>query len=712
MGSPLEVDPSACPAGASCFHELVARLSAQFCSMTALETDAGVQDALAQVGEFTGADRAYLFLYSPDRRRMSNSHEWCAPGIASHIDRLQDIDRRQVFPWLNVLLDRGEPIHIPRVADLPPGAEAERREFQAESIQSLLLVPIRDRDIDVGFLGFDSVRQERQWPADAVALLQVLGNGLAGSLGRSRVERALVDSEDRFRTLVESTSDWIWEVDENLCFSYANPAVTLLLGYRPEQVLGRTPLDFMPPEEAVQVREALALLWRDRRPIVRLENWNLTADGHRVLLETSGVPVFDRDGRFRGYQGIDRDVTGRHQAEMDQKRLETSLQHAQKLQSLGVLVGGIAHDFNNLLTGILGSASLALLDMPGDSGAGRHLHRIQAAARQASDLTNQMLAYAGKGRTQTEPAHLDAIVASVTHLLQATIPKRIRLDVEAQPGLPPLEVDVSQIRQLLMNLVLNAAEAIGDREGHIRIVLSALAAGAPPPRGEVFGLLRDDRPQVALTVEDSGCGMPPELVTRVFDPFFSTKFQGRGLGLAVVLGVAKAHDALVAVLSQVGQGTVFEVRFPVAPGAVDRADTRARPPEPALPPQAWGAILLVDDEPFIRDVARLILERGGWKVVVAADGAAGLELFARAPDTFRLVIMDLMMPGMDGREAASRIRGVRPGVPLILSSGYQDDTVHHPDLGSGPLAFVQKPYTVERLLAVVADLVSQVVSGG
>lgn len=397
--------------------------------------------------------------------------------------------------------------------------------------------------------------------------------------------------------------------------------------------------------------------------------------------------------------------TDRVQAEAERHRLETQMTHVQKLESLGVLAGGIAHDFNNLLVGIMGHAGLALMELPPGSPAATRLHHIETASLRASELTNQMLAYSGRGRFVVQPLDLSRLVEEMGHLLHTAVSKSAVLRFECEPGLPQINGDPSQLRQVVMNLITNASDAIGADPGTI-----TLRTGVVDADRAFFGhtYLREDLPPgpyVFVEVRDSGSGMTPETLARIFDPFFTTKFTGRGLGLAAVLGIVRGHRGAIRIDSAPGAGTTFQVYLPALP------EVAAPPPADVveLASGAWqgrGTVLVVDDEEGVREVAGAILEHAGFQVTMAVDGREGVDRLAADPGGIALVLLDMTMPRMNGATALVEMRKIRADVPIIVTTGYGEQEVVS-QVGSLPhTGFIQKPYSPGALVAAVRQLLA------
>jgi signal transduction histidine kinase len=404
----------------------------------------------------------------------------------------------------------------------------------------------------------------------------------------------------------------------------------------------------------------------------------------------------------RANQMLQVEMSERQRAEKERRQLEAQVQHAQRLESLGVLAGGIAHDFNNLLVGILGNADLALMELPSQSRVCQRIEDVKVAAMRAAELTRQMLSYSGRGRFVVEPVNLNQLIEEMTHLLQISISKKIALKFDFEEPLAKIQADASQVRQVVMNLITNASEAIGDRSGVISI-RTGLVHADRQYLSESF--LAEKLPvgyYVALEVSDTGCGMDPDIQQRIFDPFFTTKFTGRGLGLAAVLGIVRGHHGAIKVCSEAGKGTTFKILFPATcedlPAQEEWAQRRA---------EAWkgqGLFLVVDDEDTVRSVAKTMLERAGFSVLAACDGNAGVELFGQHSDQIVGVLLDLTMPRMNGEETFREMRRIRPDVRVLLASGYAEQDTVHKFASKGLAGFIQKPFQFDKLLEKVRQM--------
>jgi nitrogen-specific signal transduction histidine kinase/CheY-like chemotaxis protein len=393
-----------------------------------------------------------------------------------------------------------------------------------------------------------------------------------------------------------------------------------------------------------------------------------------------------------------RDITEKRKAEEEKRKLEQQLQHAQKLESLGVLAGGIAHDFNNILTGILGYADLTLLDLSPVSPARDSVQQIVIAARRAADLTKQMLAYSGKGKFLVKPLQISSIVQEMSHLLEVSISKKCILKYNFSKDLPLVEGDATQLRQVIMNLIINASDSIGDHSGAISLNTGIMYCD----KDYLFeNYINENIPEgyyIYLEVADTGCGMSRDIQDKIFDPFFTTKFTGRGLGLAAVLGIVRSHHGCIKIYSEPGRGTNFKVLFPALKSDVKELETKKSEEK------VWhgkGTTLVIDDEKTVRTVAKAILNKLGFTVLTADDGLQGLKAFKNNIDEIGAVLLDMTMPNMNGEDTFRELRRISPNIQVILSSGYNELEAISRFPGQGLAGFIQKPYRVDELVKVL-----------
>jgi two-component system, cell cycle sensor histidine kinase and response regulator CckA len=503
-------------------------------------------------------------------------------------------------------------------------------------------------------------------------------------------ERALRASEERFRRIFELMPNPLTLCDAGGAMLDCNEAFCGISGFPREELLGRRTTDlglWQDPEKHQRLEQALS-----REGEVRNVELELRRKDGKVLAVLCSGREDDLGGRRAGLLTI-QDIT-------EQRSLERQMLHSQKLESLGVLAGGIAHDFNNLLAGVLGNADLALMDLPPTSPACDSLTAIGTAARRASELCRQLLAYSGKGRFHVQPVDLAELVHEMGHLLSISVSKKAVLKYRFASGLPAIEADATQMRQVIMNLIVNASEAISDRAGFISMTTSLVQCDAEYLKGSYCAEGIQPGTFVCLEIADTGQGMSRATLDRLFDPFFTTKFTGRGLGLAAVLGIVRGHHGAIRVYSEPGRGTTFKLLFPSKPAAI------AHPSEkPAA--SAWrgeGKILVADDEETVRSLTRRMLERIGFSVITANDGREAADKFSLEPNNIALVLLDLTMPNLDGEACFRLLREMKPDVKVLLSSGYNEQDVVSQFAGRSPAGFIQKPYTSEELVKKVREV--------
>lgn len=519
---------------------------------------------------------------------------------------------------------------------------------------------------------------------------------------RTEAEGALRESEERYRRLTDNAFDLIIELDSDGRVLYASPNHRDVLGYEPDEITGRSSYGLLHPDdrdEVLQLFEMLLVSDLDRQIVTRIRH----KDGSWRWFESSGNAYALPTGEMRAVI-ISRDVTERKQAQMQQEKLEAQMQQTQKLESLGVLAGGIAHDFNNLLVPILGNARLAESELEPGSPVGPFVERIATAAVRTSELTTQLLAYAGQGKLTTRSLDVCELLREMGELLHTAMSRKVELRYELPDALPPVEGDPTQLRQVILNLIINASEAIGDAPGVVTIGAGTLEVDGDRLGDAYLGADLPDGSHIYLDVRDTGCGMDEETRSKIFDPFFTTKFTGRGLGLAALLGIVRAHGGAVGVDSEPGRGTRVRLLLPQGSGAAEAEENALA----CL--REWrgsGTILVVDDEESVIDLLEHVLPRSGLSVITARDGKEAVERFREHAPTIAAVLLDLTMPEVGGAEAFVEIRRIRPDARIILSSGYSVVDVAARLGGQKADGFLQKPYEPQALIQKLRELLEE-----
>jgi two-component system cell cycle sensor histidine kinase/response regulator CckA len=494
------------------------------------------------------------------------------------------------------------------------------------------------------------------------------------------------DALAKLAAIVESSEDAIISKDLHGTIQTWNAAAERVYGYSAEDVKGKSMALLLPADRPQEEAEILSRIERGER-VDHFETVRIRKGGNPIEVSLTISPIHDARGQIIGASHVARNIT-------EQKKLEQQMRHAQKLESLGVLAGGVAHDFNNLLVGIIGNASLIQDALPAGDPNRELLENVVVAGQRASDLTRQLLAYAGKGQFQKSSMDLSTSVREMSGLVQASFSKKVEMRLELDNRLPAIEADKGQVQQIIMNLVMNAAEAIGENKAGRVIVSTKVQQIDEREARQTFASweLRAGR-YVLLEVRDTGLGMDEATQARIFDPFFTTKFTGRGLGLSAVLGIVKAHKGALSVHSRPGEGSTFQVLFP----SIDTAFAPAATARVRRELQGTGTILVIDDEPFVRNMAKFALERYGYTVTTAMDGVSGLDLFRERPDEISLVLLDLTMPVMSGEETLAELIAIRPDVCVLLSSGFSEMEALRRFAGRSLAGFIQKPYTAAQL---------------
>jgi PAS domain S-box-containing protein len=525
------------------------------------------------------------------------------------------------------------------------------------------------------------------------------------ALYKSRMERALRESEQRFATTLRSIGDAVIVTDVTGRITFMNTVAEQLTGWSQAEGIGKLLTEVLhiideetgiraedPITRALQQNTVVGLIGQ---PLLRVR------DGTTIPIDDSAAPIRDNWGNLTGGVLVFRDITERRQTELQRLAIERKLLETQKLESLGLLAGGIAHDFNNLLVAILGNADLALLDLETDSPARTSIDRIIVGARRAAELTQQMLAYAGKGRMEMQLIDLNTLITEMTTLMQISITKSATITYQLTPHLPAVKVDTIQIHQIIMNLVVNAAEALGENSGTITITTGLMQATRAFLDGTQLGSNLPEGQYVYLEIADTGSGMDADTQQKIFDPFFTTKFTGRGLGLAAVMGIVREHQGTLCVSSMPGQGTSFRVLFPCQ---TDAATPLAVEPPLTLDTSGNSVVLVIDDEDQVRMVTAQMLQRSGFDVLTASDGSDGIELFQRHAGTITCVLLDMTMPGVSGEAVFRAIRQIKPDVRVLLISGHSEQTVVSHFVEQQRVRFLQKPFTSQTLLQQVQQL--------
>lgn len=501
----------------------------------------------------------------------------------------------------------------------------------------------------------------------------------------------------KLQLISQQTDEIIVITDKAGVIESVNPAFERVSGYSQAEAIGHRPNIVKsgqhPAEYYKAMWESLAQgkIWRGE-----FINRNKQGDVYEVMQTIT--PIHDQ-GECVGYVSIQIDVT-------EQRKLQQRLQHADRVESLGVLAGGIAHDFNNLLTAIFGNVSLAVAHLEPESKIGTYLAAIEDASQVAADICKQMLAYSGKGKFEVRQVNLSALMESMGKLIQVALDKNAQVQLDLHDSLPVIDADVAQIQQVVLNLLTNASEALDGKHGRISVATGVIDADVAYLNSCIGASALEPGSYVYLEVSDTGCGMTPEIQEKIFDPFFTTKFTGRGLGMSAMLGIVQGHHGGLRLDSEPGQGTTIKIVFPVSASASQPAHLEHAPKVKRR--QDSGTVLLIDDEEIVRNVATAMLENFGYTVLTAEDGVQGVEVYRQHRDEIDLVLLDMTMPNMNGQDCFRALKQINPEVCVILSSGYNEQEAISAFVGQGLAGFIQKPYKLnqlgEKLYAIEAQI--------
>ncbi len=662
---------------------IIARVASMFAQTPSYKVDETINHALEIVGEYAGVDRSYVFRFRQNLQIMDNTHEWCRAGIEPQIDNLQDVPSK-IVPWWMKRLLKHEIIHIPKVNELPPEADSEKEILQAQDIISLIVVPMVDNDELVGFIGFDSVRAPKYWTEEDINLLKIVSSIFVSSLKRKATELSLADSERKYRTLFNTAPDLIFILNDKGKITSLNPAFKKITNQEIERWLGK-PFKNLIIESADAFEERFRQCLNGQIP-TPFEAQLRTPEGARIV-EIICAPLIER-GQHKGIYGIARDITER-------RILEENLRHAERMKSIGVLAGGIAHDFNNILGVLLGNYTILKEMSEKYSELQTPLHDIKQAIERGKNLVQNLLTFARKKEPNFQVLNLNEEIKHITTLLRQTTPKTIYFDLKLSETPLFIYSDRTQIHQIIFNLCLNAIDAIQEKDGHGTITISTSLES----KKSVEGMC------IHMAVQDDGIGMDEQQKRFVFDPFYTTKETGTGLGLAVVFGALKKMKGHIRVDSAPRQGTTFHLTFPAVEAQQPLPPVESQSREIHIPVKP-ATLFLVEDDALLSQMLIYILKRKQLEVVQAINGIQAMEIYDQYASEIEIIVLDFDLPGQDGLEVAKYIRKVNSHIPILLTSGYLEPELKEKIAELGNIYFLEKPYDPEELLDRILTLIN------
>ena len=646
----------------------------------ALDSPGTLEGVCREVAEALGRPRAALWLVDRQAHEIFLEAAWASdPELGAGLPTRVPIARLEEHG-----IDGVGVLDLDRAALLELIGEATI----AEHARTALVAPLRSRTELLGVMAVIGDRPEHI--ADGREREVVMA--AAGLVGQAVIARralhALRASEERFRRMVETTLDGVWAIDADDRTTFVNARMAEMFGTTPEALIGKPMYELVAPETRAT---AASNVERRRRGIAeRHESRLVRVDGTQFLAIVSAAPVQGANGEYLGAIATVTDASERRQ--MDER-----IQQLVKHETLGTLAGGVAHDFNNLLAGILVNLELVMPDIT-DPETLSALEDARSAATRAADLSRQMLAYAGRGRTSITRLDANQLIRDTMALLHALVPKNVSIALSLAPTALGVDGDATQLRQVILGLAANASEAIGTRAGTVWITSGVLRADRDYLKDSFVPDVPPDGEYVFVRVRDEGGGVSLEVLPRIFDPFFTTKQQGRGLGLAEVMGILRAHRGAIRVSTEPGKGSTFEVLLPSAEKGRSRATI--------VSGEDKKLVLVADDEPAVRSAARRALERAGISVLLAADGVEALRVFRENEASITAVVLDLTMPGMSGREVLRAIRELSPKKPVLVSTGYAEEEGLAAAAGDPHAAVLGKPWSARELIVAVERLES------
>lgn len=523
---------------------------------------------------------------------------------------------------------------------------------------------------------------------------------------RKRAEEAFQESDKNYQTILESIEEGYYEIDLSGNLTFFNESLCKILGHSRDELLGMNNRDYTTPETAKRMYQIFNQIYHAEKPASVTDYEIIRKDGTTRVLELSVSLMRDNGDKPIGFRGVVRDVSQRLWAESEKRKLETQLQQAQKMEAIGTLAGGITHDFNNILAAIIGYTELAMLDVPEGSKAKQKLKEVEKAGNRAKDLVNQILTFSRQSKQELLLVQIRPIVKEALKLLRASLPTtiEIRQKLETPPGQGTVKADPTKLHQVLMNLCTNAAHAMNENGGILEVSLTKVDMDA-----DAAARHTDIRPgpYLKLTVSDTGHGMAPDILERIFDPYFTTKEKGKGtgLGLSVVHGIVKDHHGAITVESELGKGATFHILLP----RLDHAKEAAVETEPRLGgiPTGHEHILFIDDEQALVDLGKQMLEILGYEVITRTSSIEALGLFQAQPNKFDLVITDMTMPNMTGEKLAKELMRIRPNIPIILCTGFSEQITEKESKEIGIREFAMKPLVMRDLAKSIRKVLAE-----
>ncbi len=678
-------------------ERLASSLSNKFINLDAERIDTGIIFSLKLISEFASAERSYIYLFGKNGTQLEISHEWRAKGIKSKIPIHEKVDNDD-FSWLVNTIKQQIVIQVSNINDLPANANTLKAIFKVEDIKSLIIVPMVYRKTVIGFIGFDSVRDEIKWTESIAELLRISGEVFVNAIRRKKTAELNRRSEEKLRILFERTEDVVFISAPDGKIIDINPAGAKMLGYSSKDELlqkHRANDFYFNPEDRKAYQRVLEQYGnvRDYELVLKRK------DGQKVVVLETTTAVRNDKGDIISYEGIMRDVT-------DKKQLEQQLLQSQKMESIGLLAGGIAHDFNNIMTAINGYADMILMNMKSGNPHYKDILNILKGGKRAENLTRQLLAFSRKQIIEPKIIDINKVISDLNKMMRRLIGEDITLETKLLNEISRIKADPVQIQQILVNLIVNSRYAIDKKTDN---TIKKITIGTEEVRlDKNFVILHPGSKEgryVVISVTDTGIGMDEETKSKIFEPFFTTKEEGKGtgLGLSTVYGIVKQNNSSIYIDSELGKGATFRVYWPATHEELppDFTDDSSE-----LSTEVNETILVVEDDEAVRDIACSFLKSLGYKALEASNGVEALKLIRKKNliMDIDLLLTDMVMPEMGGEELAQKIKEINPDIKILLSSGYTDSQIVKCGMITKDYHFLPKPYSMQQMAKKVRDV--------